>query len=230
VARALEKDPRRRFASMTDFVHELELCLGGAAATRVVVPRRRRVAMSSRRTLALAAGGLVLVGLAVAIGLTRGHLRVPRLGTPKALATDVHLTAAAAYDPPPGDGVEDNAALRLATDGNAVTAWSTEHYANARFGGLKSGVGIVVSAGAAVEPTTISLRTDTPGFTAVVEAGDSPTGPFARVSSPQTCSTVTRFALNVPGPRRYYLLWITTLPTSTGPAFHADVNEIDATS
>ena len=74
------------------------------------------------------------------------------------------------------------------------------------------------------------MKTDTPGFTAVVEAGDSATGPFTRVSGPQTCSTVTRFALTASAPRRYYLLWITSLAPSTGPAFHADVAEIDATS
>ena len=61
---------------------------------------------------------------------------------PKTVPT--HLKAVDAYDPPPGDGSEQNAELPYATDGQLDTAWSTESYRTPNFGGLKQGVGIIV--------------------------------------------------------------------------------------
>jgi eukaryotic-like serine/threonine-protein kinase len=234
IAHALQKDRRRRPATMRAFLAELEECAAAADATRVVVgaPRRRARRRPPARTLALGGGALFLVALGLAIAFTRGRLpAVPQLGTPpSAAAADVHVTAVAAYDPPPGDGVEDDRALTLATDDDPATSWATEHYSNVHFGSLKHGVGIVVSAGAAVELSALSVRSDTPGYTAVVEAGDSPTGPFAPVSAARTAGAVTQFPLGAGAPHRYYLLWITALSPSSGPAYHVDVNEIDAFS
>ncbi|MGZ4391201.1 MAG: hypothetical protein ACXVRK_03610 [Gaiellaceae bacterium] len=145
-----------------------------------------------------------------------------------ALATDVRLSAVSAYDPPPGDGIEDNQDLGHATDDSPATYWSTEWYASPRFGNLKSGIGIVVAASTPVKLATLVVRSDTPGSTAVVEAGASPRGPFERVSAPQVCSTTTPFSLELDRPRRYYLLWITSLSPSTGPHFQTHINEIAA--
>ena len=175
-------------------------------------------------------GGATLVTVAgVVLGLlaTR-RVAVPHLGTPDALAADVHLVAVAAYDPPPGDGAEGDGELARATDGNPSTYWSTEEYANADFGNLKSGVGIVVATGAPVKLSRLIVTSDEPGYTAVVEAGSSPGGPFERVSASQTSSSTATFSLDVAAPRRYYLLWITSLvPGASG--YQAHVDEIRAT-
>jgi hypothetical protein len=230
VARALEKDPERRFASMDAFAAELR---GAVAAdpeldsTRIIVrPPSKR---PRRRLAAIIVGATLVTAAAVVLGLlaTR-HVGVPHLGTPDALAADVHLVAVAAYDPPPGDGAEGDSVLTRATDGNPSTYWSTEYYANAHFGNLKSGVGIVVAAGTPVKLSRLIVTSDDPGYTAVVEAGSSPGGPFERVSATQTCSRTATFSLDVAGPRRYYMLWITSLvPGASG--YQAHVDEIRAT-
>ena len=230
VARALEKAPERRFASMA----ELGAALRGSVspepdgdATLVIRRRREAPARHAGRRWAVAAGAAAALALAGALALLSIHgISVPHLSPPAADATGTPLTAVAAYDPPPGDGVEDDAALARATDGDPATLWATEWYATDRFGGLKPGVGIVAAASAPVELSSLTVRSDTPGYTAVVEAGDSEHGPFARVSSPQTAGPTATFSLHLASPARYYLLWITGLPPETTPRYHVDVGEI----
>ena len=84
----------------------------------------------------------------------------------------VELSAVSAYDPE-ADGVEHDAEARNATDGNQATYWATEHYGSTAFGGLKSGVGLVLNAGGAGQVKTMTVITDTPGFAAVVRSGTS---------------------------------------------------------
>lgn len=249
VATALAKSPVDRFATMEEFAEALEACrrevvtgLPSSQSTLVMdgrdaapVPSSRQTAR--RRILQLAAAAaLIAVAILVALGVvalldTGG---APARGASKhgapvqPVAEPVQLKAVAAYDPPPGDGVEDDSRLGLATDGATSTAWITEHYATRSFGNLKDGVGIVVDAGTPERLATVTVETDTPGFTAVIRSGTSSTGPFASVSGSETVGRSTTFALTMSEPRRYYLIWITALPGSTSGDFAADVNEVTA--
>ncbi|HEX4521854.1 MAG TPA: protein kinase [Gaiellaceae bacterium] len=249
IAIALAKSPAARFATMDAFREALEACrreivtgvpasqstlvLAGGAVARPQRSRRtfRRLALLALAVVLAAVAALVVLG--VVPRLDRGdHAQgaPPKraaASAPAAAAQPVVLKAVAAYDPPPGDGVEDNSRLALATDRNPSTAWVTEHYATASFGNLKDGVGIVVDAGKAERLTAITVETDTPGFTAVIKSGDSVGGPFAPASASRTVGRATTFALTVPQPRRYYLLWITSLSPS-GSDFAADVDEVTA--
>jgi eukaryotic-like serine/threonine-protein kinase len=242
VRRALAKDPDRRFRTMDAFAAELEACLaqaggdaGGDTVTLPAVDRnhpRRRRAVAAVGMFGLAVALLALAG----VYLPGGHKKVPakhpravpRKPAVAAPLPPVHLKAVSAYDPPPGDGVEDDAALPLATDGNAGTAWSTESYATAAFGNLKHGVGIVLDAGKPVSLASLVVRTDTPGFRAEVEIGPGPTGPFRAASGPHTISSRSTIPLRPGTHARYVLLWITALPAASGPRFHADVSEVAA--
>jgi hypothetical protein len=143
---------------------------------------------------------------------------------PKPVTRTVRLTGAAAYDPL-GDGHENDAEVKLATDGDRTTFWSTEHY-NTWF---KKGVGLVLDAGRPVKLTTLRVVSDDPGWTAEIQAGNRAAGPFALVSRSRTVRGTTAFALTERAPLRYYLIWITQLgPTpSSGGAAH--VNEVTAT-
>ena len=123
----------------------------------------------------------------------------------------MHLHGAAAYDPPPGDGHEDNQGVGLATDGNPTTFWETEHYTTQNFGGLKTGVGLVLDAGSPVKLSGLAVTTDTPGFTAKIEAGSTPGGPWTPVSAVKTVASTTTFSLHPSSSTRYYLLWLTSL-------------------
>jgi len=90
----------------------------------------------------------------------------------------------------------------------------------------------VLDAGKPVRLDTLRIQTPTTGFTALVKAGSSSTGPFADVSSEQTVRDKTTFALHVPRGERYYVVWITRLTEfDTGDPskpFGAKISEVTA--
>jgi hypothetical protein len=67
------------------------------------------------------------------------------------------------------------------------------------------------------------VTTNTPGYRAEIQAGDSPTGSFAPDSSSKQVGARTTFTLNGKT-ARYYVLWITSL----GPSAVAHVNDVKA--
>jgi eukaryotic-like serine/threonine-protein kinase len=240
VAWALQKDPEQRFASMDDFAAELRACLAGlespdAELTMVAAPPPSppradapptRVAPRWRRRGPVVAGLLALAVVAaavVALVLTARHGG----GPPAAAGTgggSVTLRGVTAYDPdgvgPPG---ENNSKAPLATDGDQATFWSTETYTSPAFGNLKPGVGLVLDAGSAVKLGSVTVTTNTPGYAALIMAGDSEAGPFSDDSSSQTVGVSTTFHLNG-ATAQYYVVWITRLP----PGDAAHVNEASA--
>jgi eukaryotic-like serine/threonine-protein kinase len=225
VEHALEKDPARRFVSMDAFASELRRCLDSDAEQTVIraAPRRLRRRRSSRLSLVLALGGLALLAAVAAAlvigGSNGGH---PRRSAPPAKPAAVALHAVGNYDPNGSADSHANTAA-AATDGNAATFWYTQTYFSSAFGGLKSGLGLVVDAGSPVKLARLTVQTPTPGFTAVVEAGDSESGPFTADSSSRSVGASTTFTLH--GARaRYYVVWITMLP----PGGKAEIGEVTA--
>jgi serine/threonine-protein kinase len=243
--RAMAKDPADRFGSMDAFVAELEACLlelgqPDADRTAIMAPRTprakpkaaaappRRQSRRGRRSIATVFFVLGLV-LALVVAGVAAYL-VLRDGDGNGGAgggTAVELVAANVYDPPPGDGRENDGDVPDATDGDPATAWQTEGYTTSTFGNLKDGVGIVLDAGRPVELDALTVVSDSPGFAADVQAGASSSGPFEPVSSTQTISGRTTFQLAASTPRRYYLVWITSL-VADGGRFRARISEVTA--
>jgi serine/threonine-protein kinase len=243
VQRAMAKDPRDRFASMDELCAELKASLdepdtaSWGAETMVVAPRRRL--RRGRRTprapserpsvwplIMLLAGLAVLAGILAAVftftdstSTFKDIARKAGVGgsTP---AKAVRLNGVTSYDPEGDNQAEHSEDALLATDGDPGTYWTTEHYS----GGLnKSGVGVVLDAGAATKLTQMTVMSDTTGFRAQIQAGSSSTGPFTPVSNSQTVGGRTVFKLD--GSRaRYYLVWITNL----GPNSSVHVNKVTA--
>jgi hypothetical protein len=83
------------------------------------------------------------------------------------------VARATAFDPPPGDGVEDDADLPHLTDGNPSTTWHTEFYSNRQFGGLKSGVGFVLHLDQSHRLQDLVLTSPTPGYDVSAYVSDS---------------------------------------------------------
>jgi eukaryotic-like serine/threonine-protein kinase len=243
VRRAMAKDPGDRFRSMEEFAGELQGCLGeldgtgvsSGEQTVVVEPPSRRERRRLRRSeldrptiwplIVLLAGLAVLAAIFAAVfAFTGSGPRLSRLvgdGHGSAQHRAVSLTGVATFDPD-GDRHEHDEAVRLATDRNPGTYWTTEHYE----GGLqKPGVGLVLAASAPQKLSRVTVSSDTPGFTAVVKSGASSAGPFTPVSSSQTVGTSTRFSLGGSS-ARYYVVWITDLGDNS--AVH--VNEVTARS
>jgi eukaryotic-like serine/threonine-protein kinase len=245
VDRALAKDPGRRFPSMAAFAKELRACLAeveGQPApapddlelTRVTSPapaparaparqRRRAPARARRRRLPYVLLALVVAGAAFAAVLLLGGSGHPGGGSGGSSGTAVQLHGLSGYDPQ-GDGVEHNELAGDATDGSTSTAWTTETYHGPDFGGLKTGVGLVLAAGGPVKLAQLTVTTPTPGFTAEIQASDSPSGGFTADSSPQTVNGTTTFVLDGQT-ATYYLVWITQPPDD-----RIEISEVTATS
>ena len=77
--------------------------------------------------------------------------------------------------------------------------------------------------------TTITIESDTPGFTAVIKSSNNRAGPFRPISRQHTIETRTTIALQSRQPARYYLIWITNLAATSGPRYHADIENLEAT-
>jgi hypothetical protein len=243
VDRALAKDPRQRFASMDAFAEELDGARAELSedpgATMVVTPQQRQRSARPARArrqhspLPLLIGLLALLALGViaaaAIAIHNGHgiAGLGGGGSPASSAGKaVPLSAVSSFDPDGDDKQEHGGEVGDAVDHNPSTFWLTSryHYGGGSLG--KPGVGIVVAPSTSTKLRKLKVTTDTPGFTAQVKAGDSPTGPFAPVSPSRVVSATTTFPLTG-GAHRYYLLWITRLPPD-GDSAH--VNEITARS
>jgi serine/threonine protein kinase len=240
IRRAMAKDPGDRFRSMDELAAELQGCLeeldGERASatdqTIVVSPpsrqdrrrlRRSRVDRPSIWPLILLLAGLaVLAGIFAAVfAFTDSGPKLSGLvGRDKSSTPPVAvpLTGVASYDPD-GDQHEHDEDVALATDRNPATYWTTEHYDS---GLQKPGVGLVLAAPTAKKLSSLTVTSDTPGFSAIIKAGSSRAGPFTSASSSQTVGTTgTKFSIDGPA-ARYYLVWITDL----GPNSAVHVNEV----
>ena len=246
VDRALAKEPGERFGSMDDFVAELSACLAelgpeaDADATMIVPAALASAERGSRppRGVRVPAGRsgsspwpflVPLILVAAALGAVGLYFAVTRTGVgnlgsspPPARGTHaVHLSGVGAWDPQGGDGEHDSAAPN-ATDGNPDTFWGTEHYQSFN----KPGVGVVLQAPSAVQLKSVTVTTDTPGFTAEIQSGPSAHGPFATVVSPsRVVGDRTRFVIGGSKAATFYLVWITQLPPGSDTAH---VNEVSA--
>jgi len=91
----------------------------------------------------------------------------------------VTVVSAAAFDPPPGDNAEHNADVANLTDGNPATTWATEQYGNAQFGGLKTGVGMILTLNGPHKLKALEVDSPSRGWSAEVYVADalSPTAP-----------------------------------------------------
>jgi serine/threonine-protein kinase len=249
VDRALAQEPGERFASMDDFVAELSACLAelgpeaDADATMVVsaasaAPARvargsrppRGVRVPARRPahspwpflipLIVVAAALAAAGLYFALTRTSvGNLGGLSPSAPP--ARPVQLAGVGAWDPQGGDGEHDADAPR-ATDGDPATFWRTEHYQSFS----KPGVGVVLETPTVKQLKSVTVVTDTPGFTAEIQSGSSARGPFTTVSTSRVVGDHTRFAIDGLKPAKFYVVWITHLPPGSDTAH---VNEVSAT-
>jgi tRNA A-37 threonylcarbamoyl transferase component Bud32 len=229
VQRAMAKRPEDRFQTMADFCRELEADLAESQGATVVAPAVSGRKRAPRRQganpwpIVLALLAVIAIGAVVAYLLINHNDANPPSGAPPGGGgSTVSLSAIGAYDPF-GTGGEHDDRAKLATDSSAVTYWETERYHDAPSLG-KEGVGLVLDAKSAVQLHQFGISTGTPGFVAVIRAGDSPTSFPDTVSSSQTVSGTATFTI-VGKPHRYYLLWITRL----GPSYDtARVNDIKA--
>jgi hypothetical protein len=84
----------------------------------------------------------------------------------------VSLKSAQAFDPPPGDGGENDDAVGAVLDDNPATTWQTEGYNDRRFG-TKPGVGIVLNLSQAGKLKDLRVTSPSNDWTADVYVADA---------------------------------------------------------
>jgi eukaryotic-like serine/threonine-protein kinase len=233
VDRATFKDPGRRYQEMAEMLDDLEQALevevsrAGSStgeATNVLrsVPAKNRRLLTPR-SLSVAGIAIVLIGAAVALGiaaLTGEEGPSKKKNEQTGTASIGELAGADDFDPPPGDEEEHGNEVRLAIDTNRTgTSWTTESYSAGLAGVGKDGVGISVDAGEEVEAAELEVVTPTPGWSGEVYAANeqaddlegwgSPVGTIDDAGS--DAEGTQTVPLELDGPARYYLVWITDL-------------------
>lgn len=234
-----------------EFARRLREAATSEAASRLPAPPARRLprlppALARRLPVALLA--LLLVGVGVTAyrqGRSLGTVQKDRNdlqalveatpsatpGAPPGAGTRLNLSApgvrVTAFDPPPGDGHEDDAAVGNAVDGDPATAWSTEMYATESFGGLKRGVGLLVDLGAPTSVARVELGVS-PGVDLELHAGDAAPTDIAAlptVASVANAPAVTSLTPARPVVARYLVVWLTRLPRDGG-SFRGSISEM----
>jgi hypothetical protein len=177
---------------------------------------------------ALAGAFIIVVSMAVALAVTGGHSprpAPPAGATPGASGSSFAIVTATAFDPPPGDGQEDNGRLPLVHDGNPATVWSTEEYTNPHFGNLKDGVGLYVTLDATHTVHAVVVTTPTLGWSAEVFVAATPAPSLAGwgTAAARFTASASPMTITLHGTRgRFVLVWITDL----GPAARVDIGEL----
>jgi serine/threonine protein kinase len=227
--------------------------LAGAVESAVAEARLAKAAPAGPRPpsrLRAAAPTLVIVGLLLAfgiggwmLGLAVGDLRRP------ANAVDAIVSTAAPdagqsnapynlrqvrirdFDPA-GDRQENADQVRNAVDGFPNTTWSTSRYRSSTFGGLKSGVGLLVDLGSVRRLSEVQVGFSARGARVELRVSDNapPDNPFG-ANAMRTVAAATkgdqvatlRPANGTVG--RYVLIWITGLPKD-GDGYRVGVSEL----
>ncbi len=203
-------------------------------------PRRRGIARRlAPYVLVLALLGAVGV-VAYGAGVQVGEIPVSSAGqsfdapppvAPGAAAlarVDLQAAGVTITDYDPYGATENRDKVGNAYDGETSTAWVTESYKTASFGGLKPGVGLLVDLGTPTSISRVDLDVTAPGGRYVLRAGDAlgeNEKALAEVASGDAPDGSAQLTPSTPTVARYWLVWITSLPASNG-TFRAGIDEM----
>ena len=229
VDRATTKDPRDRYNTVAEMVRDLEQTLeveaarrGGTSgeATSVLdsVPKaRRRLGARSRPWIGIVMGivGIALIAAAVIFGGEK--LDLGGGNSSGGGSGEIRLSSDAASEFDPEGDQRETGTERQAVDSNPTgTAWSSEHYDTADFGGLKDGVGLAIDAGSTVTAKSMVIKALTPGYGAqIYQVGGSPPSELSGWGQPVATIADGGDTETVPLPGRAaqsFLIWITKMP------------------
>ncbi|PRY11450.1 protein kinase family protein [Kineococcus rhizosphaerae] len=152
----------------------------------------------------------------------------PASSAPAAAAPAVVPVVAISALDPQGGGESSQTAPR-AIDGDPATAWQSQRYNSAAFGGLKDGIGLLLDLGAPVDVTTVALTNGGEGgaMSLLAAPGDTPDG-WQPVATAPAAGGQQSLTPAQPVRARYLAVWFSQLPTTDG-AFRVSVAEIAVT-
>jgi hypothetical protein len=196
------------------------------------------------RLAAVIAGIIVLVvGVVFAFNLGRGSdtpaatSQHTSSGSPSSKSSSGPVPVASVTDfDPEGDGTENAELAPLAIDGNPNTAWKTlTYYGRPNLGGLKSGVGLVVDLGSTKKVSSVQLTLQgSPTSVEILGQPDSTTKPtsvdgLSKLAANAGAGTSTDLNFKQPAKLRYFVVWLTNLPSVSG-GYQGAVAEIQPRS
>lgn len=145
------------------------------------------------------------------------HASAP--GTGKARLVWHRAPAVTGFDPE-GDGQENDDEAGLAVDRDGTTAWMTDLYhGNSHFGGLKSGVGLLLDLGKPTSVRVAELALTAAGADVEIRAGNQAPAQAADlplVAQRDQAPQQTKLAFASAVTARYWLVWFTNLPPDSG--------------
>ena len=182
----------------------------------------------------------ITVGLvSVTIEATRSARSAPFLGRNPSKTNrsppnpDSAIADVTDFDPIGADG-EHPEDVGNAVDGEPDTVWTTQQYDTREFGGLKTGVGLLVDLGEAVDVASVRLVVPTPGADVEVHvAEEQPTGaPDGEPAGRRTGVDGDEVTIPTAGTRgRWVTIWFTRLSeTQRNGRFVIDVAEVQVRS
>lgn len=117
--------------------------------------------------------------------------------------------------------------LHNVTDASPTSAWYTEHYATADFGGLKSGVGLRLQVSSAAAVKSVVIRFADAGIAAKLFAGSSLSSLNGSKPLAVTSSAPAQWRVTLPKPvkAQTWLIWITRLVPDSG-GYRAGVGDV----
>ena len=235
VMRSLAREPDDRFQTAEEMSAALEHATPASTRRLREIPQ---AAPSRRRSVLRSWIAIPIVLLVVGGLIVGGFLLLEDLGTredsPGSVEppeqTALEITNAYAFDPPPGDVEEHDESLANAFDGDLSTAWSTEGYSSAEFGGIKDGVGLALEMADAAEIGRVAIDTDLSGWSFSVYPGEGPDA-FDMTASLGDFQAEDGGAYEIESTESgYVLIWITNLAPDGAGDYRAIVNEIELLS
>lgn len=235
--------PLRTPAALADAA---DACVAEERRERVQATARKDPGWVRRHALWLAAAAVVLTfaaggwfaGLSVG-ALPRRQGAVDALvaspGPPSsgsAASTPFDLTTASVRDfDPEGDGQENPDQVHNAVDLDPRTAWATDLYRTAAFGGLKKGVGLLVDVGSVRAVHEVQVGFTAPGAHVELWVGNTAPARLSDLSRAAAANDGKQVAVLTPPPgtsARYLLVWITLLPRD-GSGYRVGIAELRVT-
>jgi serine/threonine protein kinase len=230
LARALASDPAERFPDARSMAAALR-------ASRKPAPQHGAPGAPSRIVRTWLAVPILVTVVAAAVvggGFWLGRLEI---GGPLGITTtrDVPTTAPSAaeplpissisvLDPPPGDGQENDSALRYATDGDPATVWKSENYFDGEL--RKPGVGLLLDLGTSFTVSGFRVDTPAPGFRFSIVVGDDVATMLEDAPGAVSYTAPDADRSLPPASGRYVLVWITSVVPIGDGSNRAEISEI----
>lgn len=156
---------------------------------------------------------VVCAVLGVTVGVAAERMLAHRdpgtkTSTPAAAAAAKPVSATVSSLSPKGNGFR--------KDGST---WKSEHYASAKFGNLKPGIGLLLDLGSARTLTAVTFTAKSSPLTVELRAGDENGGDpdaYSKVGSAVTANGDTSLPAGPGGKHRYWLIWVTSLAPDDG--------------